>query len=305
MGGAVVKNYDKKDHSRGSQGTPSRKSSNSSKGNTPGRVQNSAGVKDNTQTSSNGGNDATLQTGFEMFVRKAPVVLKPLPQPKTGCLLPSKYIPQALPKKADLAGVGCDDIKPLRKNSGQLAESLSGKRLGAVDGEDAIRKSSPKAMANGQWVSCDDSPGAADASDASSGSETFTYSIDFPGMRSLPWFNANRNRGLVKRRERPPSISWNEEEEIAISDASDKEDNKTGETETGATRAVAPANADGEVGAEADAGTTEGDEPKPAEKPERPRHRPILLGKIPHRKQLAKKALEDNAIFASTRFPKF
>ncbi|ESL05582.1 hypothetical protein TRSC58_06764 [Trypanosoma rangeli SC58] len=111
------------------------------------------------------------------------------------------------------------------------------------------------------------------------------------------WFNVDNNRKMLTRREHR-AVVWNPLEEIAATEA-EKNPSKEAAEEAPVTPIVEK---------------RRGSSPAPHKQPQsqqkstenapRPRTRPILSEDVPHRMQLAKKALEDNAFFIYSRKPR-
>ncbi|RNF06113.1 hypothetical protein TraAM80_04109 [Trypanosoma rangeli] len=121
------------------------------------------------------------------------------------------------------------------------------------------------------------------------------------------WFNVDNNRKMLTRREHR-AVVWNPLEEIAVTEAEEKPLKEAAEEVPVAPfvekkRQPSPA-PQKQKRPQSQPQPQPQSQQKAIENPPRPRTRPILPEDVPHRMQLAKKALEDNAFFIYSRKPR-
>ncbi|ORC90275.1 uncharacterized protein TM35_000093250 [Trypanosoma theileri] len=142
------------------------------------------------------------------------------------------------------------------------------------------------------------------------------HALFLRGSRDVTWFNVDFTRAQLRRRTREAMISFHPLEEIAYNDL---DVSQTDAAEASTTNIITSAAATPNTES---LGVSKSQQP-PQQQQHQQRHRqrqrqeeeslstvrsrvrPIISPGVPHQKQLAKKALEDNVIFIHSRSPKF
>lgn len=253
--------------------------------------------------------------------------------PLSSCLVPPKY----LPKKSASGGDKTRNLRLQQGGNGLLAVEISSSNNN--DDNDSCNGtcwgaalSAQNAVVNPQLAECgvvNNNGGGGDGGESpkvldetqtnklSSNSTPFSvcsqgiddrttrlfldyitqHSMGFRGPRDILWFNLDYDRSQLKRRDRPPLIVWNPIEEIALNedDESSDEENSVLSADDENERKEIEQKTRG-------IGTKETPRRRSSIKS---RIRPIISCDVPHRLQLATKAIEDNYLFIQARPPKF